>query len=267
MRSSLIASGALSAALSLLLALAAMPDAVAGDAWSEIRSTLYGDTSIGEGKGVVAIEAPDRAEDAAVVPVTVTLSAERGAGAKKLTLIVDENPAPIAAVISLGPGSGTGERRISTRLRLDRFTSVRAVAEFDDGSLYMASHFVKASGGCSAPASKDAEAALADLGRMQVSTFDTSASTATAQIAIRHPNFTGLQIDQVTRGYRPAHFIDRIEVRQADEMVVEIEGGIAISENPHFRFSYRPRESTPLDVRARDTEGGSFTGSSRRGAS
>ena len=47
---------------------------------------------------------------------------------------------------------------LSTRIRVDAYTNLHAVAELDDGHLYGAQRFVKAAGGCSAPAAKqDAE--------------------------------------------------------------------------------------------------------------
>ena len=53
-------------------------------------------------------------------------------------------------------------------MRIAEYTNVRAIAETSDGQLYMASRFVKASGGCSAPALKDHEQAMARLGQMKI---------------------------------------------------------------------------------------------------
>lgn len=236
-------------------------------AWSEIRSALFGAAAISESGGVIEIMAPERAEDAAVVPVSITLPAGRAGQARKVSLIVDENPAPVAAVISFGPASGSGERQFQTRLRLDRFTFVRAVAELDDGTLHMATRFVKASGGCSAPASKDADAALAELGKVQVTTVGALPGVPMAQVNIRHPNFTGMQIDPITRGYTPSRFVEQTEIRRGDELLLSIESGIAISENPSFRFTYAPSNDTPIIAKIRDTTGHVFTGSSRRDGS
>ena len=44
---------------------------------------------------------------------------------------------------------------ISTRVRVNSYTNVHAVAELSDGKLYVVKTYVKASGGCSAPAVKD----------------------------------------------------------------------------------------------------------------
>mgnify|MGYP002150436774 CR=1 FL=1 len=50
---------------------------------------------------------------------------------------------------------------IETRVRVDAYSHVRAIAEASDGQLYAVTRFVKASGGCSAPAGSDAQAAAA----------------------------------------------------------------------------------------------------------
>ena len=119
----------------------------------------------------MVLEAPVRAEDAALVPITVRVPADVAPSVKSLTLVIDKNPAPVVATFTFGDAAGTGERVISTRVRIDMYSNVRAVIEANDGQLHMTSRFVKAAGGCSAPALKDADDALAQLGRMQVKTF------------------------------------------------------------------------------------------------
>ena len=75
---------------------------------------------------------------------------------------------------------------------------------------------------------------------------------------IRHPNYSGLQRDQITQLFIPAHFLDTIEVWQEDELLFTMEGGISISENPVFRFFYRDNGALNLTVKATDTEGNTF---------
>ena len=74
-----------------------------------------------------------------------------------ITLVIDQNPAPMAAKFQLGPDAKVSE--ISTRVRVNNYTDVHAVAELSDGKLYMVKTYVKASGGCSAPAAKNADEA------------------------------------------------------------------------------------------------------------
>jgi len=48
---------------------------------------------------------------------------------------------------------------------------VHAVAELSDGQLYVVKTYVKASGGCSAPAAKNADEAVASLGQIRIRQF------------------------------------------------------------------------------------------------
>ncbi len=240
--------------------------------WPSLRAEIFKQAPIIENDGVVTLSAPDRAEDAALVPISISLPAASGADVRKVTLLIDENPAPVAAVFKFAEPFTGAVRILETRVRVDRYSHIRAIAETADGKLHMASHFVKASGGCSAAASKDAELALKDLGRMQITSRQVTAggdmpSASETKIMIRHPNFSGLQIDEVTRGYRPAHFIRTVEVRRADRLLLAMEGGISIAENPHLRITHDAVGGEAITVSAEDTEGGHFTGRSDQSGS
>lgn len=75
---------------------------------------------------------------------------------------------------------------------------------------------------------------------------------------IRHPNYSGLQRDQVSLMMIPARFIDRLEVTQGEELLFSMTGGISISEDPVFTFRYRDNGAGEVTVRAVDTEGVEF---------
>jgi len=69
-----------------------------------------------------------------------------------------------------------------------------------------------------------------------------------------------MQRDQLTLLFIPADFVDELRVAQGDETLFTVTGGISISENPTFRFRYRPN-GAPLVLRATDTDGGVYQGS------
>lgn len=75
---------------------------------------------------------------------------------------------------------------------------------------------------------------------------------------IRHPNNSGMQMDPLSRAYIPAHYIDGVEVWQGDALVFKMEGGISLSEDPVFRFSYAPSGAKTLRVEAHDNQGGVY---------
>jgi sulfur-oxidizing protein SoxY len=239
------------------------------DPWPDIRAAVFDDRPISEDDNAIALYAPEHAEDAAIVPIAMHLPPSVANAAKSLTLIVDRNPAPVAATFKFGDGfranPALGERKLTTRIRIDNFSNVRAVLETSDGKLHMATVFIRGAGGCSAPASKDMDEAMASLGRVRVKT---SANPIFGDdwregvIMIRHPNFTGMQMDVKSRGYTPARFVNEIEVKRGDDVVLRMEGGISISEDPNIRFNYEAAESDVLYVRATDTEGAEFSAKS-----
>lgn len=253
-------------ACALELAFAFFPRAAAAeeDAWPGIRKEVFGTRDIVEESGKVVLEAPVRAEDAALVQITVRLPADVPSDTKALTLVIDKNPAPIVATFTFGEAAGSGERTLTTRVRIDMYSNVRAILETRDGALHMATRFVKAAGGCSAPALKDADDALAQLGRMQVKTFAANGSSGApeAQVMIRHPNYSGMQMNQLTGLYIPAKYVSEIEVRRGAVLVFRMEGGISLSEDPNIRFTYAEGAGEPLQVTAKDSDGRAFTASS-----
>jgi sulfur-oxidizing protein SoxY len=175
--------------------------------------------------------------------------------------VIDQNPAPMAAKFEIGPDARVSE--ISTRVRVNSYTNVHAVAELSDGKLYMVKTYVKASGGCSAPAGKNVEEAQNHLGQMKYRQFARNEQGPTngareAQIMVGHPNNSGLQMDQITHLYVPAFFVDELHVWQDNSPVLSMEGGISISEDPNIRFTYVSNGAKTFRAEARDTSGHTF---------
>jgi sulfur-oxidizing protein SoxY len=227
------------------------------DPWPEIAASVFKNRPIADGAGLLAIEMPDRAEDAAIVPLTVRTTLPPGdmRRVKAFTIVIDENPAPVAATFTIGPNAVVSS--ISTRVRVDSYTDVHAVAELTDGKLYVVKTYVKASGGCSAPSVKSAD--QAGVGQMRFRQFARPADAAAgnlreAQIMIRHPNNSGLQMDQLTRLYLPAYFVHSVKVWQGEELLLAVEGSISISEDPSFRFTYLPSNAKSFAAEAVDTD-------------
>ena len=250
-------------AAGVALHLGAMQPAFAAaleDAWPALAEDVFKGRPLADGSGIVAIEMPARAEDAAIVPVTLRVTLPQGdtRQLKTMTLVIDDNPAPVAATFKIADNAGISA--IATRVRVNSYTNVHAVAELSDGQLYMVTTYVKASGGCAAPAAKNADEAATALGQMKFRQFAKSAdgpasAPREAQIMIRHPNNSGLQRDQVSLLYIPAYFVDELKVWQGDALLFTMEGGISVSEDPNFRFDFRPNGAANFRVEARDTDG------------
>jgi sulfur-oxidizing protein SoxY len=229
----------------------------APDPWPGLVTDIFQGREMATGDATIALEAPNRAEDAAIVPMTLRFP--NSGAITSATLVIDQNPMPMAARFTFGDKAGVDF--IETRVRVNSYSNVHAVAETRDGKLHSQAKFVKASGGCSAPAGKDPDEARANMGKMKYRELKSAvAGRREAQIMIRHPNNSGLQMDPITRTYTPAHFIDALEVWQGDALVFRMEGGISLSEDPNFRFAYAPNGAATLRVVAHDNRGGEFKG-------
>jgi sulfur-oxidizing protein SoxY len=232
-------------------------------AWHNgLKAQLFGDRRIAEGNEVIELTAPYRAEDPALVPVQVTgrIPQTPEKYIKTITLVIDNNPVPFAAAFTFTPESGKAD--VAMRLRVNSYTFVRAIAETSDGNLYMAKTYVKASGGCSAPIGADIDAAMARMGKMK---FKFEADRVTpqepnlTQLLISHPNITGLQMDQISRMVKPAHYVEDVKVSFNDRPVMTAKTDIAVSADPNFRFYFVPTQAGELKAEIRDNLGNHFT--------
>jgi sulfur-oxidizing protein SoxY len=232
--------------------------------WLEIRQSLFGDRSIAD-DGSVKIFAPKRAEDAAIVPVRVYIGGDRIPKARALTLLVDHNPAPVAAVFHFGDlyrAGNIGDRSLEVRLRLENMSRVRAVLETVDGELIEASQFVAGAGGCTSTSLKNMDEALRGIGRVKLRVEDDATRGdlwRELQVQIRHPNFSGMQIDTATNAFTPAEFVDRVTINIGAERLVTVDSGIAISEDPNFRLTFANAKPADIKLMASDTAGRKFT--------
>lgn len=229
--------------------------------WQEIRSSLFGDHVIQDGKDILGLETPYRALDAAVVPITIGSKIEQTPDSyiKELYLVIDNNPSPVAAIFHF-----TGKhdwQSLSTRVRINAYTDLRAIAKTSDDKFYMVNNYVKASGGCSAPSLKDPAAAAAELGKIKFRLPEATGPNRLlpAQLLIKHPNNSGLQFDQISRQYIPADFVRTIEVTYNGVEVFTVETDISISEDPSIRFGIVPEKAGVLEVHVKDSKGRTFT--------
>lgn len=224
------------------------------DTWNEIKSGLFDDLNFVDGTDVITLVAPKRAHDASIVPLDISISDKHNI--ERLTIVIDENPVPLAAQISYGPASA--EASIKTRVRVNAYSYVRVIAHTRDGTQFMVKRFVKASGGCAAPSGKDPAAAKANMGKMKLRRFVKN-TPREAQVMVRHPNHSGFQMNQITLLFVPADFVETIDIKQGDDMILKVESGISLSEDPNLRFFYKEDPALPIQVTAVDTEGRTFS--------
>ena len=198
-------------------------------AWQFLRPQFYGEREIGEvDEAFMSIEAPASTPDPAATPVTLHFGQGAVGSIRQVRVIIDNNPSPIASTIAIAPGAAI--EQIDLRMRVDRFTSVRAIAETTDGRLEMRSTWIKASGGCSAPPSAAGEGKTGDI------RFRASPDGKSLQVSIRHPNHSGFQIDPRSGDPIPPHYVSHIALKADGKPFIDVDSGISLSENPTLRI-------------------------------
>lgn len=249
--------------LCLLLLSLATPDLLATtqspvDVWQTfLKPKYFPDGAIIEDSTVIELSTPYRAEDAAFTPVTIKAKFPQTPARyiQKIYVVVDNNPEPLAGVFTLTPDMGRAD--LALRLRINNYTNVRALAVLNNGETHMVANFVKAQGGCSAPLGADFKAAMDRMGTMNFKTLGevNQDHTLVGQLMFSHPNVTGMQKDQKTQLIRPAHFVKSLKIYLDDRLIMEAETGISISEDPSFRFFFRPATAGVLRADVVDSKG------------
>jgi sulfur-oxidizing protein SoxY len=227
--------------------------------WERLAAKLFPGKRIEAGSGVVTVTAPLRAAYGASVPVKIVskLAQTPSLYVRRLHIVVDKNPSPIAAVIDLTTEMGQAD--FETRLRVDEYSHVRVVSELSNGELHTDSRFVKTSGGCSAPPNRDS---LHLIGKTM---FKLPAGVAmnaptTADVTVIHPNDTGFELNNVTVMYIPPHFVRSIKVAFAGKKIFDADLDFSLSENPTLRFNFVPHGPGELRAEVTDSKEAQFVG-------
>jgi sulfur-oxidizing protein SoxY len=227
--------------------------------WEQLRGKLFGTRPIDTSRSRVQLIVPLRAAYGASVPVKIVSQQPQlpDLYVKKMVLLVDKNPSPVAAVIELTPLVGQAD--LETRLRVDEYSHIRVIAEMSNGELHMDSRYVKVSGGCSAPPNRDQ---LHNIGKTLLKTPEgvkLNAPTA-VDLQVVHPNDTGFELNNVTVMFIPPHFVRSIKVTYAERRIFDAELDFSIAENPAFRFNFVPHGAGELKAEVEDSKEGKYVG-------
>ena len=225
--------------------------------WKIIKELMFGNKEIKSGRNeVVALYLNTKLDDASTVPIMVNGLMDQATDKfiKKLYLIIDRNPIPTAGIFEFGPESG--RVKLETRMRFEHFSFIRAVAETNDGDLYMDQRWVQVAGGCSAPSGKNLDDP--SLGKMRFRMDDQMQidQPNLVQFQIKHPNESALASD-LDEGHL-ARFIDKISVDYNGKSVFRGDVNFSLSDNPIFKFYFLPKTDGVLSVKASDTHNTSF---------
>ena len=228
--------------------------------WAAIKQQVFADRPIAENGQIISIDAAARAFDSARVPVTLRalLDQNKEHYIQKLYLIVDKNPVPIAGTFTFEPNDGW--QTIDTELRINEYTDMRVVAEMNNGDLHMDSRFIKAVGGCSAPPSSYDRSDQSQFGVFEASITNLldPKVPALARIRIVHPNASGMQFDQFSRTYIPAHYIHTMSAEFNGNPLFHLETNFSLSQDPVLGFNFEPKENGELKLSAIDSKQQTF---------
>jgi sulfur-oxidizing protein SoxY len=220
-------------------------------AWEYLQKQFYPDRSIGVlDEGYMTLTAPANTPDPAATPLTLHFGDAAVGHIKQIRVIIDNNPSPLAATFDVAGGARLAE--IDMRVRIDRFTSVRAIAETSDGRFEMRSAWVNASGGCSAPPGPITAGTLGDI------RFRPSPDSRSMLISIRHPNNSGFQIDPRSGEPIPSHYVSHIRFSADGRTLLEADTGISLSENPTLRIASDQPLPAPIVVDIVDSKDAHF---------
>ncbi len=221
-------------------------------AWEFLRPQFYGERPIGlVDETFMSLEAPANTPDPAATPVTIHFGPAAIGRIKQVRLIIDNNPSPVVSTFDLAEGARI--EQLGLRVRVDRFTSMRVIAETRDGALEMRSQWVNASGGCSAPPSPAGGGALGEI------RFRASPDGKALQVSIRHPNNSGFQIDPASGDPIAPHYVASLHISAGGAPLLAAETGISISENPTLRIVSDRALAAPVTVEAVDSKAMRFS--------
>lgn len=232
-------------------------------AWEPIRQGAFQDRDIDESPATAVIElkAPYRAEDPAVVPVSIHSKIPQTTQhyVKKLHVYLDKNPLPLVGIFEFTPNSGKAD--LAMRIRVDSNTFFRVVTEMNNGDLLMSKSFIRSLGGCSEPLGASVDESIKRMGKMKTNTIGSTklGEASLIQLKISHPNITGLGASQRTGVRPPPHFIKELKISHDGETIMQANLTFAISQDPSFRFFFIPQKKADIIIEAIDSKNNRFT--------
>jgi sulfur-oxidizing protein SoxY len=234
------------------------PDHSSIPEWLVIKDLMFGDREIKDGsKDVLALYLNTKLDDSSTVPIMVNALMDQTDEMfiKTLYLVIDRNPIPTAGVFQFNPQAG--KVKLETRLRFEKFSFIRAIAETNSGELYMDQRWVQVAGGCSAPSGKNANDPQIGKMRFRLDDHIRLKEPNLVQFQIKHPNESTLAAD-LEPGY-DARFINKVSVQYNGKSIMSGDINFSLSDNPIFKFYFAPQGGGVLSVRAEDTHDSVFT--------
>ena len=222
-----------------------LASSVYSSSWEDyLKQEVVGDKTVWYDNSIL-LQTPYRAMDPAGVEISIYDRAPGITDYTKLTLVIDENPTPCCATFefwNIVP-------HIMTNVRVNAYTDIRVISENNYDALRYNKQYIKAAGGCSAPPVLTSDKPFGTINLIQ--------SNGWTKIKIWHPNFSGMQFNQLTRSEIPAEYIDKVQMWVDDKLVWEYNGTIGIAQDVFFMMPIYT-EGKHVRVYAKDNLGNEF---------
>jgi thiosulfate oxidation carrier complex protein SoxZ len=175
----------------------------------------------------IQIEAPQKAENGAVVQVEISSNQPAGS-ISSLRLLADANPTPLIASFELGKQVLP---KLVTRIKLAQSGDLIALAQQNGGQFHQQRRSVIVlEDGC---AGSEREEPFASSMKMRARPLEDG--TVELKIIIVHPMRTGRSKND-DGVLMPAHFMQLMQVLLNGKVIVDVQTGTGISRNPYFTF-------------------------------
>jgi sulfur-oxidizing protein SoxY len=96
--------------------------------------------------------------------------------------------------------------------------------------------------------------------KWRVEQMSTPSGASAVQLLVRHPNNSGLAMDQLTRLYDPPHYVRSLRVTLDGRLVLNADVDFSLSENPSLRFLVAGGEAGTLRADIVDSRDQEFEG-------
>jgi sulfur-oxidizing protein SoxZ len=233
------------------LALAAFsPAAFAAPSYAQALQALG--MALPQEGGAVSLMAPDIADNSAAVSLSASTTL---AGARQLLILVEHNPAPLAALFHL---SERVDANVALRVKMAQSSTVYAVACAADGRAYVAQRQVRvAQSGCGDAGTTQEPSAPTGMSQPTRIRAQAAGALTTVRMLMSHAMESGQRKDAAGQLVAAWH-IQEVEVRLNDQVVLMAQWGPSVAQNPFLQFALKGAQpGDTLAVTWRDNRGDS----------
>jgi len=178
------------------------------------------------------IEAPQKAENGAVVQVELTSDQPAGS-VSSLRLLADANPTPLIATFELGKQVLP---KLVTRIKLAQSGELIALAQQPNGQFrQQRRQVVVLEDGCAGSEREEPFATSMKMRARLLAEGPLGKNITELKIIILHPMRTGRSKNDDGQ-LMPAHFMQLMQVVLNGQVIVDAQTGTGISRNPYFTF-------------------------------